>query len=277
MRAVTLPNGETMPALGLGTWGMGEAGARSRDEVAALRLGLDLGMRLIDTAEMYGEGGAETLVGEAIAGRRDQVFLVSKVYPHNASRRGVREACERSLRRLRCDHLDLYLLHWRGALPLAETIAGFTALQNEGKIRHWGVSNFDLADMAELVALEGGGRVATNQVLYNLLRRGIEWDLHGWCRERQVPIMAYSPLEQGRLLKRKPLLAVAQRHNAQPAQIALAWLLAQDGVCVIPKAADAAHVSTNRAALDIELTAADLAELDRAFPAPSERQPLAML
>jgi diketogulonate reductase-like aldo/keto reductase len=277
MKQVTLPSGVKVPALGLGTWHMGENRRRRAAESAALSLGLDLGMTLIDTAEMYGEGGAEKVVANAIAGRRDRVFLVSKVYPHNASRKGVVAACERSLKRLATDRIDLYLLHWRGAEPLAETVAGFEALVAAGKIRHWGVSNFDADDMAELARLPAGGRVATNQVLYNLGRRGIEWDLLPWCRTRRVPIMAYSPLDQGAILRKRALKSVAARHDATPAQVALAWLLRQDDVMVIPKASDLEHVRANRGALDLVLSKADLAELDAAFPPPGRRRPLEMV
>jgi diketogulonate reductase-like aldo/keto reductase len=263
-----LPHGEKVPVLGLGTWGMGEARTRGADMVAALRLGLDLGMTLIDTAEMYGEGGAEEVVGKAIAGRRDAVFLVSKVYPHNASRRGAVAACERSLKRLGTDRLDLYLLHWRGSVPLAETLEVFGTLQRHGKIRHYGVSNFDLAEMAELWRLTGGDAAATNQVLYNLSRRGIEWELLPWLRQRRVPVMAYSPIEQGKLLTKRALVAIAKRRGVPPAQMALAWLLHQPGIIAIPKAGRAEHVRENRAALDLVLSPADLAELDAAFPPP---------
>ncbi len=276
MRTVSLPDGEGVPALGLGTWGMGEMRARRPDEVAALRRGLDLGMTLIDTAEMYGEGGAEEVVGEAIKGRRDEIFLVSKVLPQNAGRRRAIAACERSLQRLGTDRLDLYLLHWRGGVPLADTLAAFADLARAGKIRHWGVSNLDVADLEELVAA-GGKAVASNQVLYNLSRRGVEWSLLPWCRERRIPIMAYSPIEQGRLLKKRALLALAERRGATPAQIALAWLLRQGDVIAIPKAADAAHLGENRAALDLRLSQEDLAELDRAFPPPRGPEPLTML
>ncbi|RKT90130.1 Aldo/keto reductase [Saccharopolyspora antimicrobica] len=277
MRAIQLPGGGELPVLGQGTWGMGERRGQRAAEVAALRRGLDLGLGLIDTAEMYGSGGAEEVVGAAISGRRDEVFLVSKVYPHNASRRGAVEACERSLRRLGTDHLDLYLLHWRGSTPLAETMDAFEQLRADGKIRRFGVSNFDPADMDELFAGELGRRSATDQVLYNLTRRGVEVDLLPWCRERRLPVMAYSPIEQGRLLGEPALRRVAERHEATPAQIAIAWVLAQDGVCAIPKAATPEHVDQNRAALDIELTAADLAELDAAFPAPKRPVPLEVL
>lgn len=278
MRYLRLPGGdEELPVLGLGTWGMGEARGRDPDMVAALRLGLDLGMALIDTAEMYGEGGAEEIVGKAIAGRRDNVFLVSKVYPHNATRPGTVAACERSLKRLGTDRLDLYLLHWRGEVPLAETLQGFAALRQAGKIRRWGVSNFGMTDMGELWSLPGGTDCAANQVLYNLARRGIEWDLLPWCRERRVPVMAYSPIEQGRLLRQRALSEVAARRGVTAAQVALAWLLARGPVIVIPKAGDISHVRENRAALDLALAPEELTELDRAFPPPDRAKPLEML
>ncbi|MEV0089327.1 aldo/keto reductase [Saccharopolyspora sp. NPDC050642] len=277
MRGLRLPGGQELPVLGQGTWGMGERRAQRAAEVAALRRGLDLGLGLIDTAEMYGSGGAEEVVGAAIAGRRDEVFLVSKVYPHNAGRRDAVAACERSLRRLGTDHLDLYLLHWRGSTPLAETLDAFEQLRADGKVRHFGVSNFGPGDMSELFEGELGRRSATNQVLYNLTRRGIELDLLPWCREQGLPVMAYSPIEQGRLLGEPALRRVAERHSVTPAQIAIAWVLAQDGVCAIPKAATVAHVEQNRAALDIELSAADLAELDAGFPAPPHPVPLEIL
>lgn len=277
MRTVTLPSGEHVPALGQGTWFMGESARQRANEVAALRAGIDLGMTLIDTAEMYGEGGAEEVVGEAIAGQRDKIFLVSKVYPHNASRRGAIAACERSLKRMQTECIDLYLLHWRGQVPLAETIAAFEALQRDGKIRHWGVSNLDVYDMQELLSEPGGDKVAVNQVLYNLTRRGIEYDLQPLLRERNIPIMAYSPIEQGRLLRVPALRTIAQRRNATPAQIALSWLLRQEQVIAIPKAATIAHVMENRAALDFALTDEDLAELDQVFLPPEEATPLEML
>ncbi|MER5394634.1 aldo/keto reductase [Saccharopolyspora sp. NPDC002686] len=277
MRGIQLPGGAELPVLGQGTWGMGERRGQKAAEVAALRRGMDLGLGLIDTAEMYGGGGAEEVVGAAISGRRDEVFLVSKVYPHNASRRGAIEACERSLRRLGTDHLDLYLLHWRGSTPLAETLDAFEQLRADGKIKRFGVSNFDAEDVVELFASDLGRQSATNQVLYNLTRRGIEVDLLPWCREQRLPVMAYSPIEQGRLLGEPALNRVAERHAVTPAQIAIAWVLAQDGVCAIPKAATPEHVDQNRAALDIELTAEDLAELDAAFPAPEHPVPLEIL
>jgi diketogulonate reductase-like aldo/keto reductase len=248
---------------------MGESARNRRQEVAALSLGLDLGMTLIDTAEMYAGGGAETVVAEAVEGRRDEVFLVSKVLPENATRGGTIAACERSLKRLKTDRIDLYLLHWRGSPRLADTLAGFEALIARGAIRSWGVSNFDVDDMEELFALQGGGGCASNQVLYNLRRRGIEAGLVPWCRDQEIPIMAYSPIEQGRLLRDRTLAAIAARHNATPAQIALAFVLRQRVMTVIPKAGTEAHVPENRAALDIELSTDDLAELDRAFPPPS--------
>jgi diketogulonate reductase-like aldo/keto reductase len=270
--------GHAVPALGQGTWNMGEQAARKQDEVRALQLGLDLGLTLIDTAEMYGEGGAEEVVGAAIAGRRDQAFVVSKVYPHNASFDGVQAACERSLRRLKVDAIDLYLLHWQGHHPLAETFDGFEALKKAGKIKAWGVSNFDLENMEEAL---GYGAPATNQVLYNLMKRGIEFDLLPWARERELPIMAYSPLEthgreQAALLGNPGLKAVADAHGVTPAQVALAWVLHQDGVIAIPKAVDPVHLRANRAAADIRLSADDLAALDQAFPPPRRRRALDM-
>jgi diketogulonate reductase-like aldo/keto reductase len=271
-----LPGGETVAALGQGTWYMGESAGRRAQEVAALRLGLELGMSLIDTAEMYANGGAEEVVGEAFASRRDEVFIVSKVLPENATRRGTVAACERSLKRLKTDRIDLYLLHWRASPALADTLEAFAALMRDGKIRHWGVSNFDADDMAELWSL-GSDKVAANQVLYNLTRRGIEYDLLPSLRKRHVPIMAYSPIEQGRLLRHRALKEIADRHNATPAQIALAWLLRQGDVMVIPKSSNAAHVRENRAAVDVKLSAADLAALDAAFPPPSGPRSLEML
>lgn len=277
IRSLTLPGGDSVPILGQGTWGMGERRQNARDEVAALQLGIDLGMTLIDTAEMYGEGGAETVVGTAIAGRRDKVFLVSKVYPHNATRQGTVAACERSLKRLETDRIDLYLLHWRGGTPLAETLEAFEALRREGKIRHWGVSNFDTDDMQELAALPGGEAVAANQVLYNLSRRGIEYDLLPWCRDQRVPVMAYSPIEQGRILRNSTLASVATRRGITPAQIALSWLLRQEGLIVIPKASSLSHVRENREAAVVSLDEQDLTMLEAVFPAPTRRRPLEML
>jgi len=274
---VMLPGGERVPALGQGTWHMGEARHRVAEEAAAVRLGIELGMTLIDTAEMYGNGGAEEMVARAAEGLRNQLFIVSKVYPHNASRAGVVAACERSLARLRTDRIDLYLLHWRGSIPLADTLAGFEQLRRDGKIRHYGVSNFDRADMAEWVGLRGGDAVAADQVLYNLSRRSPEWDLLPWCRERGIAIMAYTPLGQGSLLRDRALAEIARRRNATPAQVALAWLLRQPGMIVIPKAARLEHVRDNRGALDVVLTTEDLAALDRAFPPPKGKSALGML
>jgi diketogulonate reductase-like aldo/keto reductase len=277
MQNVTLPSGETVPALGQGTWNIGDRQDRRAEEIAALRAGLDLGMTLIDTAEMYGDGNSEELVGEAIAGRRDEVFLVSKVLPSNASRRGTIAACERSLARLQTDRIDLYLLHWRGNVSLKDTLHAFEALQRDGKIRHWGVSNFDVDDMEELTALAGGNAVAANQVLYNLTRRGIEYDLLPWSAAHRIPTMAYSPIEQGRLLRQAALRQVAARHGASPAQVALAWLLRRADVIAIPKAGSVKHVQENAAALEIRLTAEDLAELDRAWPPPKSKRSLEMI
>ena len=276
MRTLMLPSGRPIPVLGQGTWAMGEDPGRKRAEADALRLGMDLGMTLIDTAEMYGEGGAEEVVAEALAGRRDQAFVVSKVYPHNAGKRAVQAACDRSLARLRTDRIDLYLLHWRGSVPLDETLEGFEALKKAGKILDYGVSNFDVNDMRE-----AGAGVAANQVLYNLARRGVEWDLLPWCREHGVPLMAYSPLEssaaeQAGLLRTRGLVNVAERHGVSAAQAAIAWLLHQQGVVAIPKAVAPAHVRENRAALDIMLSAQDMADLDAAFPPPRRATPLDM-
>jgi diketogulonate reductase-like aldo/keto reductase len=274
---VMLRGGERVPALGQGTWHMGENRRRITEEAAAVRLGIELGMTLIDTAEMYGSGGAEEMLAQAIEGVRDKLFIVSKVYPHNGSRSGVVAACERSLKRLATDRIDLYLLHWRGSIPLAETLEGFERLEREGKIRYYGVSNFDQRDMAEWVALPGGDKVAADQVLYNLSRRGPEWDLVPWCREHEVAIMAYTPLGQGSLLRDRTLAEVARRRGATPAQVALAWLLRQPGTIVIPKASSLEHVRENRGAVDVVLTDEDLAALDRAFPPPRGRSSLGML
>jgi diketogulonate reductase-like aldo/keto reductase len=274
---VTLPSGEKVPQLGQGTWRMGESGRAFDKEVAALRLGLDLGMMLIDTAELYGDGGAEEVVAEAIKGWRDECFIVSKVKPENSTRTGTIAACERSLKRLKTDRIDLYLLHWRGCRRLEETLIGFQALRDKGAIRYFGVSNFDVEDMEELFALPGGDACAGNQVVYNLRRRGIEYGLLPWAREHRVPIMAYSPIEQGRLGSNRTLAAIAARHEATPAQIALAWVLRQSDMMVIPKASNETHVRENREALDIHLTKADLAELDRAFLPPKGPRPLELL
>lgn len=277
-RLVSLPDGTQVPALGQGTWHMGERRGDAKDEVAALRLGIELGMTLIDTAEMYGNGGAEELVGQAVAGQRDKIFLVSKVYPHNASRAGVLAACERSLKRLNTGVIDLYLLHWRGSHPLAETVAAFEKLKEQGKIRYWGVSNFDVEDMEELRRLKAGGACATNQVLYNPDSRGIEYDLLPWCEQHKIPVMAYSPIGQaGRLLRSPALRAVAARHGATPAQIAIAWGLRHPYVISIPKAVELAHVQENAHAGEIVLTEADLAEIDAAHPPPRRKQSLGML
>ena len=272
----TLPDGTPIPALGQGTWHMGENARARAQEVAALRLGLDLGMALIDTAEMYGEGGAEEVVGEAIAGRRDGVFLVSKVYPHNASRRGAVAACERSLKRMRVETIDLYLLHWRGSVPLAETVDAFEALRRAGKIRHWGVSNCDVDDLEELGPALAD--CATDQVLYSLEHRGAEFDLLPFCAARRMPVMAYSPVGQGgRMLRHPALVEVAARHGATPAQVAIAWTLRGGNVVSIPKAADPAHVRLNAAAGRIVLSAEDLARLDAGFAPVTRKRSLAML
>lgn len=261
--------------LGQGSWGFGERSENRQNEIDALRFGIDSGMNLIDTAEMYGDGAAEEVIGEAIQGRREQTFIVDKVLPQNASRKGTVEACEKSLRKT--DRIDLYLLHWRGPIPLAATVAGFDDLRRAGKIRSWGVSNFDVPDMEELTGLPGGSAVASDQVLYNLTRRGIEYDLMPWCEQRKLPIMAYSPLEQGRLMEDPDIRRIADQHSATPAQIALAWVLRKEGVIAIPKASTPARVEQNRLALGVHLTPDDLAALDRAFPPPERKVPLEMI
>ncbi|MQW02171.1 aldo/keto reductase [Sinorhizobium medicae] len=274
---ITFPDGRKVPVLGQGTWRMGENRAGAADEVRSLQAGLDLGMTLIDTAEMYGDGAAERIVGEAIKGRRGDAFLVSKVLPSNASRTGTLGACERSLRNIGTDCLDLYLLHWRGGHPLTETVAAFEELKQAGKIRTWGVSNFDVDDMEELAAVPDGGNVAANQVLYNLARRGVEFDLLPWCRGRGVPIMAYSPLDEGRLLNDADLIHIAKAHQATPAQVALAFLKTRSGVISIPKTGSAGRARENRDAMDIHLTAENLAELDRHFPPPKRKTRLEVI
>lgn len=266
-----------MPRLGMGTWHMGEKPALRVREAAALRLGLDLGMNLVDTAEMYGEGGAESVVGEAIRGRRDGVFIVSKFYPHHASRPKLTAACDASLRQLGVERMDLYLLHWRGTVPLEETVATLEDLVAAGKIARWGVSNFDVADLEELAAVPGGANVAANQVLYNLARRGVEFDLLPWCARHGVRVMAYSPLDEGGLVRHPALGAVAKRLGATPAQVAVAWALRDPGLVAIPKASSGEHVRENRAARDIVLDADALQALDRAFPPPRRKRPLEMI
>jgi len=277
MKTVVLPAGERVPAFGMGTWRMAEDRARRAEEIATLRLGLDRGATLIDTAEMYGEGHAEQLVGEAIAGRRDEVFLVTKVYPHNASRTGMPRACERSLRRLGTDHIDLYLLHWRGSIALEESMQAFADLQRDGKIRHYGVSNLDLADMKQVSQTSPGGAVQANQLLYNLTRRALEWDLLPWLREQGIPVMAYSPVEEGRLLANARLARFARDCDRTPAQVALAWLLARPDVIVIPKTARRDRLLENLASLERPLDSGELAELDRLFPPPRGPAPLEMI
>lgn len=277
MKFINLPSGSSIPILGMGTWRMGESSKHRAAEVTALRHGIDLGLTLIDTAEMYGQGGAEIVVGEAISQRRASVFLVSKFYPHNATRQGTLAACERSLKRLKTDYLDLYLLHWRSSVPLAETLEALQTLKQTGKIRDYGVSNFDTDDMAEASALPGGQKIATNQILYNLTRRGVEWDLLPWCRTHQIPVMAYSPVEQGRLLRHPILQTIAQQNGASAAQIAIAWLLHQEQMIVIPKPSSSSHVEENRAALDLQLSVNDLNALEAAFRPPSKRVALEVL
>ena len=283
MNTVKLPDGTSLPALGLGTWRMGESAASRATEVGAVRLALELGYRVFDTAEMYGDGGAEEVVGRALVEAmrggtitRDQLFVVSKVYPHHADRAGVAAACERSLRRLGLERIDLYLLHWPGPHPLRETVAGFEALQSQGRITHWGVSNFDTDDMALLGAVPGGARCAANQVYYSPSTRGAEFDLLPWQRTRSMPLMAYCPLDQGDLAHDAELQAVAERHAATPSQVALAWLIARGGVMPIPKAVREAHLRANLAAADLVLNEADLGEIELRFPAPRRKRALAM-
>ncbi|MDR6987557.1 diketogulonate reductase-like aldo/keto reductase [Paenarthrobacter nitroguajacolicus] len=277
LREVSLPSGGTVPVLGIGTWGMGEQPGNALRETAAIHTALDLGMSVVDTAEMYGNGAAEELVGRALAARRNEAFLITKVLPHHATMRGTIDACEGSLRRLGTDTIDLYLLHWRGAVPLAETLEAFEHLQDVGKIRHWGVSNFDVADMEELRRSPGGRKAATDQVLYNMTRRGIEFDLLPDCVDKGIPVMAYSPLEQGRMLNDPALVRIATEHGVSPAQIALAWVLRQPLVLAIPKASSPQHVQECRRALDIRLTPHDLAELDRVYPPPTHKRVLEMI
>lgn len=275
--SVPLHSGEKIAALGQGTWHFAERPERRAEEIASIRLGIDLGMTVIDTAEMYGDGAAEALVGEAIAGRRGDVFLVDKVLPHHATREGTVRACEASLDRLGVDHIDLYLLHWQGRIPLVETIEGFAELEQRGMIRYWGVSNLDTDDMKELSGVPGGDDVQTNQILYNLTRRGPEYALLPWLSKHGIPTMAYSPIEQGRLLDHSALQPIARRHAATPAQIALAWVLHHDGVIAIPRAGTPSHVRENAAARDIELTTDDFHDLDHAFPPPTRPRPLEVL
>ena len=282
-RTVTLSSGESLPALGVGTWNMGDSPARHAGEVESLRYAIEQGVKVVDTAEMYGNGRSERLVGEAIQPFRDQVFLVSKVLPSNASAKGVAQSCRQSLRRLGTDRLDLYLLHWRGSVPLAETIEAFRTLQREGLIRHWGVSNFDTRDMRDVDACAKAGECAANQILYSLEHRGVEYDLLAADRARKTLSMAYSPIGQGGALLTHPALArVAARHAtatgpATPAQVALAWVLRQPNMLAIPKAGRPEHMRQNLAAPEITLSALDLSELDSAFPPPRVKKPLDMI
>ncbi|MCU1667163.1 MAG: oxidoreductase [Blastococcus sp.] len=277
IRTVSLPDGTVVPALGMGTWYLGEDPDGRDIQLSALETGIEIGLTLIDTAEMYGDGAAEELVGRAIAGRRDSVFLVSKVLPSHATRQGTVEACRRSLRRLGTDHLDLYLLHWRGAVPLAETVAAFEELVQAGSIRRWGVSNFDVPDMEELVAVPGGDHVQTDQVLYNLARRGPEYDLIPWCRDAGTPLMVYSPVDHGRLLEHPAVRDMAGQKGVTPAQLAIAWVLRLPDLFAVAKASTRAHVIENRAALEIRFTEAELAQLDLIFPPPFSKVPLEVL
>jgi diketogulonate reductase-like aldo/keto reductase len=276
MKTLKLPSGREIPILGQGTWRMGEKTSQKQAEIDALRLGIDLGMTLIDTAEMYGEGGAEKVVAEAILGRRNEILLVSKFYPYNASYQNVIKACGRSISRLKTNYIDLYLLHWRGSIPLSETLEALQHLKQAGKILDYGVSNFDTDDMKEALSLPGGDSIATNQVLYNLMNRGIEWDLLPLCKKRNIPIMAYSPVEVKAFVNHPKLAAIASQHNATTTQIALNWLLRQDNIISIPKATNLNHVRENRAALDLNLSADNIEEIDRIFPPPRRKQNLAM-
>ena len=277
MPSVSLPDGTKVPALGQGTWTMGEKKARASVEAAALTAGFELGMTLVDTAEMYGDGGAEEVVARAIAGRRDRLFVVSKVYPHNAGRKSAISACERSLARLGTDRLDLYLLHWRGRIPLGETVEAFERLRADGKILRWGVSNFDTSDMRELLTLPEGHRCAANQVLYHLGERGIEWELLPWMREKGIPVMAYSPLGQGELLRKRNLATIAKNLGATPAQVALRWVMRSPGVIAIPESANSDHVRANRDSVSVKLDQATLDSIDAAFPPPTRSTPLAVI
>jgi diketogulonate reductase-like aldo/keto reductase len=277
MRAVGLPSGAAIPVLGMGTWHLGSGRHPADVEIAALRAGLDLGMTLIDTAELYGDGASERLVGRAIDGRRDEVFLVSKVLPGNATFDGTIAACEASLRRLGTDRLDLYLLHWRGSVPIEETVGAFAELKRAGLVRHWGVSNLGITEMSELVELAGGPAVEADQVLYNLTRRGIEWSLLPWCQRNGIPIMAYTPIDQGRILGHPVLREIALRQGGTPAQVALAWVISHAGICAIPEAGTPEHVRENFEALGIVLDQGDLMELDAAFPPPPRPVPLEVL
>lgn len=274
---VSFPNTITVPALGIGTWKMGEDPDKVPDEVNSIRAALESGWSVVDTAEMYGEGGAELVVGAALRGCRDKAFVVSKVYPWNASARGVQDACARSLERLAIDKIDLYLLHWRGDVPLTETVAGMEILRQQGMIGAWGVSNFDVGDMEELYSIPGGENCAANQVLYNAARRGIEFDLLPWCQERGLPVMAYSPLGQGDLLHHKEIIRLSKAYQATPAQIALAFVLERDGVLAIPKTSRPDRIRDLSEAVDLEISDEDWAELDRVLPPPAAKKPLEMI
>ena len=271
------PSGEQIPALGQGTWELGEKSSARSEEIKALQTGVDLGLTLIDTAEMYGDGDSEKLIAEALGDRRNELFIVSKVYPHNGSEAGVKAACERSLKRLQTDRIDLYLLHWRGGEDMEGVIAGFENLKAAGKIRHWGVSNFDTDDMIELFALENGNQCATNQILYNVARRGPEFDLLPWMRERNMPAMAYSPVDHSRLPRQSVLNDIADARGVSSMQIALAWILQQPQIMAIPKASTVAHVTENVAARDINLSPEDLIKIDTQFKPPKSKRPLEML
>lgn len=266
-----------VPGLGMGTWNMGDSLAHRAEEIKALRRGIELGMTVIDTAEMYGDGRSEVLVGQAIEGMREKIFLISKILPSHAGRKGTVKACEDSLKRLNTNYLDLYLLHWRGRIPFEETVEAMLELQRNGKIRYWGVSNMDVVEMEAFFKISGGSTCAANEVLYNLTRRGIEFDLLPWCQQKQMPVIAYSPIEQGRLLNHPVLRDISCQHEVTPAQIALAWVLRQTGVLAIPKAATVKHVEENYKSLDITLSSEDLKKLDSVFPAPLRKKRLEMI
>ncbi|WLT09761.1 aldo/keto reductase [Bartonella apihabitans] len=277
MKTVTFPNCSIVPALGQGTWGMGEGISPAETEADSLRAGLDLGLKLIDTAEMYGNGGSERVVGKALVGRRDDAFVVSKVLPSHASRKGTIEACERSLKNLKIEQIDLYLLHWQSSVPLSETVEALEKLVTQGKIGAWGVSNFDTALMENLAEIAPKGHIATNQILYNLSRRGPEFDLIPWCENHNIPVMAYAPIEQGRIMKNHDLLELAGKLNVAPSVLALAWVIRNPLMIAIPKTSSVKHLRENAKALAITLDHEVLQALDEIFLPPTRKQPLEVI
>ncbi|MBI0002735.1 aldo/keto reductase [Bartonella sp. M0177] len=277
MKTVTFPNGSIVPALGQGTWGMGEGISPEDIEADSLRAGLDLGLKLIDTAEMYGNGGSERVVGKALVGRRDDAFVVSKVLPSHASRTGTIEACERSLKNLKIEQIDLYLLHWQSSVPLSETVEALEKLVTQGKIGAWGVSNFDTALMQNLAEIAKKGHIATNQILYNLSRRGPEFDLIPWCENHNIPVMAYAPIEQGRMMKNRDLMNLAGKLNVAPSVLALAWVIRNPLMIAIPKTSSIKHLRENAKALAITLDHEVLQALDEIFLPPTRKQPLEVI